>query len=97
MAQGPPGDIPEGEPLPTEVQEALNAAERARLEAILDKAATDAAWKQQLLDDPETALAAIGQDGPLEVGEVAGQYHWRTKRVWRYSWYYGWYVWHWNW
>jgi hypothetical protein len=98
MTQGPVDDLPEGaEAAEQEFQDAVQAADRARLEAILDKAASDPAWKQQLLDDPEDALAAIGQNGPPDVGEVSGQYHWRTKWVYRWNWWGGWAWNHWSW
>jgi hypothetical protein len=100
--QGPSKELPEGaEAAPQEFQDAVQAADRARLEAILDKAASDPAWKQQLLDDPEAAMAAMGaSEGPPELGEVAGQRHWRTKWVKRYFWENGYlyYYWaHWRW
>ncbi len=100
MTQGPSNELPEGaEPAAQEFQDAVQAADRARLEMILDKAAADPAWKQQLLDDPEVALASIGASGPPEVGEVAGQSHghWRTKWVYRWTWWGGWGWYHWKW
>jgi hypothetical protein len=99
--QMPSRDLPEGaEAAPQEFQDAVQAADRALFEKMLDKAASDPAWKQQLLDDPEAAMAAIGQsEAPPEVGEVAGQFHWRTKWIRRYYWDHGWwwYWYHWRW
>lgn len=98
MEEGFYEELPEGaEAASQEFQEAVQAADRRLLEKILDKAAEDPAWKQQLLDDPEAAMAAIGASGAPDVGDVAGQYHWRTKWVYRYSWWYGWYWYHWRW
>jgi hypothetical protein len=98
MPEGPVNDLPEGaEAAPQDFQDAVQQADRERLEKILDKAASDSGWKQQLLDDPEAALAAIGANDPPELGEVAGQGHWRTKWVYRWRWWGGWRWYHWNW
>ena len=43
-------------PVPEEYRQ-LN---RSLMEKVLDRAASDPAWKQQLLDDPEAALRATG-------------------------------------
>jgi hypothetical protein len=96
MEQKPVDAVPVGgDAAPQEFQDAVQAADRARLEAILDKAAADAGWKQQLLDDPEAAMAGIDQSGPLEIGEVAGQSDNRTKWVWRWYLQSGWAWFHW--
>jgi hypothetical protein len=98
MTQGPIDELPEGaEAASQEFQDAVQAADRARLELILNKAGEDPAWKKQLLDDPEAALASIGASGPPDVGEVAGQYHWRTKWIYRWTWWGGWGWYHWTW
>jgi hypothetical protein len=97
MTQGPIDELPEGaEAASQEFQDAVQVADREWLEKILDKAVEDPAWKQQLLDDPEAALASIGASGPPDVGEVAGQHHWRTKWVYRCTWFGGsWHHWRW--
>ena len=98
MPQGPMDELPEGaEAAPQEYQDAVQAADKQRLSKVLDKAASDPAWKQQLLDDPESAMAAIGESGPPDVGQVGGQYHWYTKYVYRWTWWGGWGWYHWNW
>ena len=97
MNEGPLDELPEGaEAASQEFQDAVNAAQKERMSKILDKAAEDPQWKQQFLDDPEAALASIGESGPPDVGEVGGQYHWRTKWVYGYGWAgWGWYHWRW--
>ena len=71
----------EGIPTPEEVRQ-LN---RALMEKVLDRAASDPAWKQQLLDDPDAAMREAGfaevqrieevrqSVGALHEAEVAGQ------------------------
>jgi hypothetical protein len=49
-------DVREGMPTPEEFRQ-LN---RSLMEKVLDRAASDPAWKQQLLDDPEAAMRAAG-------------------------------------
>ncbi len=98
MAQGPLDELPDGaEMAPEEFQNAVQAADRARLERIIDKAASDPAWKRRLLEDPEDALAMIGESGPPVVGEVAGQAQaHRTKWVWQWTVSGGWGWFHWR-
>lgn len=47
----------EGTPLTPENLKQLN---RSLMEKIIDKAASDPAWKQRLLDDPEAAVMEAG-------------------------------------
>ena len=47
----------EGTPMTPEEIRQLN---RDLMEKIIDKAASDPAWKQRLLDDPEAAMAEAG-------------------------------------
>lgn len=47
----------EGTPLTPEEFRQLN---RDLMEKVLDRAASDPAWKQRLLDDPEAAIAEAG-------------------------------------
>ena len=87
MVQGPTAELPEGaEAASQEFQEAVQAADKEALRQILDKAASDPAWKEQLIDDPDSALAAIG----VGEAEVEGQARWPTKWVYRWTWWGGW-------
>ncbi len=96
---GPVDELPEGaEAAPREIQEAVQAADRARLGLVLDKASSDPGWRQQLLDDPEAALAAIGQTDVPDLGDVTGQSRrpLRTRWIWRFDFAGGWAWYHWK-
>src|SRR3972149_5386300 len=80
--QGPAEELPEGAEAATqEFQDAVQAADRARLEMILNKAGEDPAWKQQLLDDPEAALASSGAGGAAADRGGGGPDHRRRERA----------------
>jgi hypothetical protein len=53
---------------------------RSLTQKVLDRAASDPQWKQQLIDDPETAMRGAGfpetqQLEQAQGGEVRGQHH----------------------
>ena len=102
--EGPVDELPEGaEMVPDEIQQEVKKKERAVLERILDKAASDPDFKQQMLDNPEQALQELGVaqelealDNPGQMAEVSGQARYTTKyfyRCRRYSYRYKLYHW----
>ena len=63
--------LPEGaKKVPDDVQEALNQELKSRstalLERIIDRAASDPAWKNKLLSDPEAAYDEAGLSPEIE-------------------------------
>jgi hypothetical protein len=53
-------------------QEEYRLLERAMTQRVLDRAASDPQWKQQLIDDPETAMSEIPEAKRLlEINEQA--------------------------
>ncbi len=103
MAEEMAFELPPGaEAAPADLQDEVTRRQKSAVEAILDKAAADPAWKQKFLDDADSAVAELGVAGDLDPGaqapEVAGQIHWATKWV-HYCWYTGaprWWK-HWRW
>ena len=89
--EGPVDELPEGsEMVPEEIQGEIKKRERAVLERILDRAASDEQFKNQLLDNPEQALQDLGVsqelealDNPGQMSDVAGQGRYHTKYVYR--------------
>ena len=89
--EGPVDELPEGaEMVPDEIQQEIKKKERDVLERILDRAASDDKFKNQLLDNPEKALQDLGVsqelealDNPGQMAEVAGQARYHTKYVYR--------------
>jgi hypothetical protein len=56
------------EGMPT--QEEFRQLNRSLMEKVLDKAASDPQWKQQLLDDPDAAMRAAGFPETQRIDEV---------------------------
>ena len=85
--------LPEGEEmLPDEGQQAIEQKEKEILGKILDQAASDPAFKQKMLDDPDGALqdigvaddaAALDEANLSGLAEVAGQSSYNTKYSYR--------------
>lgn len=81
--------------VPAEIQDEFDRQQREVLEKILDKAASDAAWKEKFLDTPEQALEELGVKqqlddlNPLTSGgatgslesDVSGQSRYYTYRI----------------
>jgi hypothetical protein len=55
--------------MPPQVEE-FRQLHRSLFAKVLDKAASDPAWKQQLLDDPDAALRAAGFTEPQRIEEL---------------------------